>query len=139
MRLFGIFAVILALVACASTGPAQVADSRAEGAAPNEGLSVTSLTANFRQYLDVPIRLTAYLISTDHGAYLVDDPDGHEVLAAKFSKSESDRESVSKLGAKMLKSHIGHPYGQIHGTFEGHLVLEDGTRVPSFEISSQLQ
>jgi hypothetical protein len=107
--------------------------------AATERLSVTSLVANSREYIDVPIYLKAYLISTDHGAYLIDDPDGHDGLRAKFSSSEADRDSISRLGEKMLRSHIGHPYGQIQGTFEGRLILEDGAPRPSFEIASETQ
>lgn len=139
MRTFGIFVGLLALAACASSQPALVTGSQRELPAVTEGPSVAFLRANFREYIDVTLRLKAYLISTDHGAYLIDDPNGQGGLRARFSKSESQREAISALGEKMLRSHLWHPYGQIHGTFEGHLRLEDGDRVPSFEISSEVE
>ncbi|TAA28065.1 MULTISPECIES: hypothetical protein [Pseudoxanthomonas] len=84
------------------------------------------------------IKINAYLISTRHGAYLVDEPDGSDVLAAVFSDLPQYRRSTALLLEELAYANRGQPYAQIQGTFEGRLLLDSDGRAVSFEVHARV-
>ncbi|BCT93685.1 hypothetical protein LYSHEL_27120 [Lysobacter helvus] len=76
--------------------------------------------------------MTAYLISTRHGEYLVDTPDGTDVLSAEVSGGAS--ELLEDLG----RANAGNPYASIYGVFEGRLVTDERGKPIKLLINSQV-
>jgi hypothetical protein len=139
MRIFAALIGITALTACSSMGRHQL-----PGAVPGPLISqvcssVASLKANDQPCMGRTIQIRAYLISTRHGSYLVDTPEGRNILTVEFPESDSDRKSTSVLLEKLARANIGHPYAQLYGAFEGRLVVKSPKEGPVFEIYSEVQ
>ena len=83
------------------------------------------------------IQIDAYLIHTDHGPYLVDSPEGSDVLLVRFSESKSQLDPISDLRIKLIKAKFDHAY--IHGVFEGRLTIMPGKKNPVFVIDKEIQ
>jgi hypothetical protein len=99
--------------------------------------SVSSIKANPLIWRDQVLRLEAYLVSTDHGAYLADSPNDEDVLGVSFAEREH-RKATAELLEKLARAHVGKPYAQIHGLFEGRLTITSDGKWARFQIYSEV-
>ena len=129
------FIATLALAACSSAVDPHVLREPSASAPPDTQTcnSVTSLRLNAPQCLDRSVQIEADLIAEHHGNWI---SDGRGAIRIQFSDTNGGRNPLSD---KLIEAHLGHPFGRLHGVFEGILTTEPGSEKLVFIVDREIQ
>lgn len=128
MKIMSLMAILLLASGCAIASPTTT-----------KCASVLAVKTNPQSCVGRTIRVKAYLISTRHGDYLVDAPDGTNVLSAEILESGPYAKASSVLLEKLGRANKGKPYASLLGTFEGRLVVGHRGEPIKIEILAEVQ
>ena len=96
--------------------------------------SVAEVRSKPDAYLTKATRMRAYLILTDHGAYLADRPNDSDVLSVRFPRTGPHAESAKALLHRLRVLGVGKPSSEVRSIFEGQVTVDAVTGKPRFEI-----